>query len=134
MAATDDGVALMMLDLVSFTASEVTSAPIIAFFWSPDGSRLAAVTTPGDAQLQWLIIDGTRTWRLPTFGPTRAWVGAVLPFFEQYSQSHAVWSPDGKSLVAPAVNDTGRSGAVVHSVDATDETLWLDDADLAWWA
>ena len=32
----------------------------------------------------------------------------VLPFFEQYAQSHAVWSPDGTELASASYDNTVR--------------------------
>ncbi len=133
-AANGDSATLMILDLVSLATTEATSAPVIAFFWSPDGSRLAALVSIGDGWVQWLVIDGSNTLRLSPFRPTRSWAGAVLPFFEQYAQSHTPWSPDSSSLVAPAVDDNGRSGAAIHVIDTPNDTQWIPDAELAWWA
>ena len=133
--ATDAGSAtLMILDLVSLAHTEVTSVPIVAFFWSPDGSRLAALAATGDGMVQWHVIDGSDTRYLPPFRPTRSWAGSVLSFFEQYAQSHNVWSSDSTALVAPAVDDADRSGAVVHAVESPGGTKWISDAELVWWA
>jgi len=133
--ATDgDRTALMILDLVSLTKTDVTATPIVAFFWAPDGSRLAALAAPGDGWVQWLVVDGITTLRLPRFRPTRSWAGSVLPFFEQYAQSHSVWSSDSTALVAPAVDADGRSGAVIHTIESPDSTAWIPDAELVWWA
>jgi len=134
LANTGDRTTLTILDLVSLTASDVTSAPIVAFFWSPDGSRLAALAATGDGRVQWLVIDGSDTLRLPPFRPTRSWAGSVLSFFEQYAHSHTVWSSESTALVAPAVDDEGRSGALVHTIESPGSTTWIPDAELVWWA
>jgi len=133
-AVHDDGAALMILDLASLAQTKVTSAPIVAFFWAPDSSRLAVLAAPGDGYVQWLVTDGFDTQHLPRFRPTRSWANSVLPFFEQYAHSHAVWSSDATALVAPAVNDDGESGAVIHTIRPEPTTKWIPDAELAWWA
>ncbi len=141
-SSAGESAALVILDLISQTTTEVTSAPIVAFFWSRDGSRLAALAAPGDGRVQWLVVEGSATRLLPPFHPTRRWASSVLPFFEQYAQSHAVWSSDSTTLVAPAVDADGRSGAVLHTVEYTDDqgeespgsTQWIPDAELVWWA
>lgn len=133
-AADEDGAALVILDLASLTRTTVTSAPVVAFFWAPDSSRLAVLAVAGDGHVQWLATDGFDTQHLPRFRPTRSWASSVLPFFEQYAQSHAVWSSDATALVAPAVNDDGESCAVIHAVGPQPNTNWIRDANLAWWA
>jgi TolB protein len=133
-ASTGSDGTLVVLDLLSLAPTEVTSAPVVAFFWSPDGRRLAALTATGDGLVQWLIVDGSDTLRLPPFRPTRSWAGSVLSFFEQYAQSHNVWSSDATALVASAIDDEGHSGALVHTIDSPDNTQWIPDAELVWWA
>ena len=133
MSTEGDGASLVILDLVSLETVEVTSAPVAAFFWSPDGSRLAALAATGDGAVGWLVLDGTTTVELAPFQPTRRWAGTVLPFFEQYSQSHQVWSSDGTTLVAPTVRG-GQSGALLQAVGSPDDARWIPDAELVWWA
>jgi TolB protein len=97
---------------------------IISFFWSPDGSKLAVVTVeeraepapsaarvPGRArpapqneqpqiQFVWHVVDvatGEIT-RLSTFFPTQDQF-YIFQFFDQFAQSHRLWSPDGRYLV-----------------------------------
>lgn len=133
-AAEDDGVALMILDLASLTRTRVTSARIIAFFWAPDSSRLAILAALDDGYVQWLATDGFETQHFHRFQPTRRWASSVLPFFEQYAQSHAVWASDSGALIAPAVNDRGESCAVIHTIGAEPTAKWIPDAELVWWA
>ena len=133
-ATTGSDATLLILDLLSLTPTEVTSAPVVAFFRSPDGRRLAALTATGGGLVQWLILDGSDTLRLAPFRPTRSWAGTVLSFFEQYAQSHNVWSSDATALVVPAVGEEGRSGALVQTIDSPTRCQWIPDAELAWWA
>jgi len=129
-----DGAALMILDLAALTQTKVTSAPIVAFFWAPDASRLAVLAAPGDGYVQWLVTDGFDTQHLDRFQPTRSWAGSVLPFFEQYAQSHAAWSSDATALVAPAVNDDGEGCALIQTIGPQPSAKRIPDAALAWWA
>jgi len=129
-----DSAALVVLDLVSLTPTQVTTAPVIAFFWSPDASRLAILSAAGDGQVQWLVAEGSNIHHLQPFHPTRTWATSVLPFFEQYTESHAVWSPDSTSVVAPAVDDQGGTGALIQTADSSGHKQWVPDAELAWWA
>ena len=129
-----DRTTLVILDLVSLTPIKVTSAPVVAFFWSPDGSHLAALAALGNGIVQWLVIDGSDTRSLPPFRPTPRWARSVLQFFEQYAQSHTIWSNESTALVAAAIDDEGRPGAAIHSVESPGDTQWIPDAELVWWA
>lgn len=74
---------------------------ILAYFWSPDGGRVAYITlsdTPGT--LRWKIVDlnSQDTWRLVDFVPSREQL-TMFEFFDQYYYSHSLWSPDSAFLV-----------------------------------
>ena len=74
---------------------------VMAFFWSPDSSRLAYVTiTEGRSGLRWSVMDvanGSRT-DLTDFLPSQEQM-TMVRFFDQFSYSHRPWSPDSSSLV-----------------------------------
>lgn len=133
-AVVDGEGGLVVDDLLTGESTLITAEPVAAFLWSSDGSRLAALAAAGDQRLRWLVHDGSDTRPLAPFRPSRAWAMAVLPFFEQYAQSHAHWSPDATMLVAPAVDDDGGPGALIQEVAPPYQTRWLPDAELAWWA
>ena len=74
---------------------------ILAYFWSPDGGRLAYVTLSDIAgALSWKVLDLEErgTWRLVDFVPSRDQL-TMFEFFDQYSYSHSLWSPDSAFLV-----------------------------------
>jgi hypothetical protein len=131
--AGDDGERLVVVDLLTGERHEVTSRPTAAFFWSPDGCRLAALVVATRIELRWIVHDDTGTVELPRFRPGRLWLAAVLPFFGQYSHSHAVWSQASDRLVVAAVDPDGRPGALVQGVEPPHAEEWLPDVDLAWW-
>ena len=80
---------------------QVTEDQVTAFYWSPDGKRLAyAALDVSNRTLVWNVVDAD--------GKNRKQVGSFVPseeqlfayrFFDQFAQSHGVWSPDGKYLV-----------------------------------
>ena len=74
---------------------------VIAYFWSPDGSRLAYVAPSQTAGvLRWTVlnvVNGER-WPLVDFIPSRDQL-VMFQFFDQYAYSHSPWSPDSRSLV-----------------------------------
>lgn len=73
----------------------------LAFFWSPDGSMIALVTPNASRDsLQWQVVDshtGT-TVKIVEFNPSSDFL-TVLVYFDQYTQSHQVWSPTSRYLL-----------------------------------
>ncbi len=108
----------------------LTDDPVLSFFWSPDGGKIAYVTPleGSEGGLRWALLDteGGETTFLANFQPSREQLTAFM-FFDQYTQSHRFWSPDGLHLVtAGFVRDQletaeeltgGESG--VYVVDVT---------------
>lgn len=128
------------------TGEEVARTPVrgvIAFFWSPDSQHIAYLTLglqpgsfsaydPSDvksvafkqqqeqqpASLAWSVIeltDGTNR-RYTPFQPTNEFL-YLLQYFDQFSPSHRIWSPDSRYLVFPQVSAGQRP--VISLLDAT---------------
>lgn len=117
------------------TTETVTISPseeVIAFFWSPDSQRIAYVTfanNPGafnisntqqqrDARLVWSVLDvstGT-TYTYGAFVPTGDMV-YMLRFFDQFAQSHRIWSPDSRHII---YSELAPGGPVISLVDGTE--------------
>lgn len=129
-----DQPALVILDLLTGTRTVVPVDHVVAFFWSPDGRYLATLAVASADELQWVVFDGDEANKLESFRPTRAWVGNVLPFFEQYTHSHAFWSADSQYLVACALASDGSPFALVQSATSPFTNEQLPDSQLAWWA
>ena len=73
----------------------------VAFFWSPDSTKLAYVTitnTPG--VLRWNIYDVAegKEQALVDFLPSADHL-TVFRYFDQYASSHLQWSPDSSAIV-----------------------------------
>jgi TolB protein len=124
---------------------------VVAFFWSPDGRRIAFLTLAGErldkavrayyggesatpapghlraAGLQnggmllfdlWVVeVDAGEAYRLVTFQPAHLFVTQFLPFFDQYSLSHQIWSPASDALVLPMADAYGIPRIHVVQVD-----------------
>lgn len=90
---------------------------VTAFFWSPDGRRIAYLTHSGEydhqGQRTWHIVDvaGGAISDLATFTPSEAFVG-LQDFFDAYTFSFSPWSPEGTQLAYGA--DDG-----VYIIDTT---------------
>ncbi|MBI5947120.1 MAG: hypothetical protein HY875_03165 [Chloroflexi bacterium] len=85
--------------------------PFVSFIWAPDGSRVAVVvpTQSGDGRyaIQLVTPDGHYAGATEGFVPSgdmRIYFG----FFDQYSQSHSLWSADSTRMVLAGrlVSDT----------------------------
>ena len=94
----------------------LADAPTLAFYWAPDGGRLAFVQLDTEAQaLAWNMVgvDGRERRRLSTFVPSDDFA-FQLPFFDQYVQSSSLWSPDGRKLLyASDASGQRRNGSTV---------------------
>ena len=82
-------------------AADEIARPVIAFFWSPDGSRLAYITL-SDAQgaLRCVVVDmKSRRSRIALDFIPSSEQRTLFQFFDQYAYSHSPWSPDSANLV-----------------------------------
>lgn len=94
-----------LFDTASGRSERLTDANfgIRAFFWSPDGRRLAYLTwldLPEGSAAQWRVVDlASRQDRgFAVFQPGPA-MQFMLNSFNQYAQGDRLWSPDGRYLV-----------------------------------
>lgn len=109
---------------------------VIAFWWSPDGGQIAYLVVAHAADsgqsakgflpqdqigLRWVVYDVSTGRRLTydTFAPTTQMI-YYLNFYDQFSRSHALWSPDSRFLVFGQVLADGSE--VVSLLDTTDQT------------
>ena len=122
---------------------------VIAYFWSPDGSRLAYVTPSSkEGALRWAVLHAEtgKRWHLVDFIPSNDQL-TLFEFFDQYAYSHSPWSPDSRSLVfageladraAPvsARSDLARQGSEIIVVDTDPNPLTQTIAEgiLAFWS
>lgn len=104
-----------------------------AFYWPPDGSRLAYVAI-GDLFEWHVAYPATRETKLLTpFIPTPDFL-THLQFFDQFAPSHLVWSPDSTKLVFAGVLERTESPQV-WLVDAAGNEAQrsVAEARLAFW-
>ena len=92
---------LKILDSVDYRERGGVSDNILAYFWSPDGTKIAYVTIPdGRGALRWTLYDvntGGLT-QLVDFVPSSGQL-TMFQFFDQYAYSHSLWSPDSRYIV-----------------------------------
>jgi TolB protein len=138
---------LRLMDGESGRVRTLLDGTVLAFFWAPDGKTIAAigVPAPGDdkvagsdraalistravpaaaapaVQLRLSFIDAETAairshWM---FAVSDVFINEVLPFFDQYALSHALWSPDGASFAIPVVADDGGDQVMVVQADGS---------------
>ncbi len=138
-----------LLDSVTFEQKALINENVLAYFWSPDGSKIAIVTIAGTGgDLRWTLLDvetGSAE-RLADFTPSRDQL-TMFQFFDQYAYSHMLWSPDSRYLIfsgrlslsassAGFMGQSDRRGSKVFIVD-TGPVITVDevaDGVLAFWS
>lgn len=113
-------------------AADEIIRPVIAFFWSPDGSRLAYITL-SDTQgaLRCVVVDmnSRRSRAALDFIPS-AEQRTLFQFFDQYAYSHSIWSPDSASLVF-AGKPVGDAASASRAAQQDASQIIVVSADMA---
>ncbi len=132
---------LKIFDADTGDKRQITTREVLAFFWSPDGSRLAYVTVDRSAStISWYVNDrsGRSEKKLTDFIPSHEQLFVMFAFFDQYAYSNQLWSPDSQALVysgrAPDSNGSGGSTIQVISVDGNAPPLVIAPGNLAFWS
>jgi TolB protein len=126
-----EGGQLSLIDVASKQVFAQPAEDVVAFFWSPDASKLAYLTLnegpeAGGAKLRrqslprltWQLYDlmQGRNLRLGSFTPSQEMI-YYLNFFDQFAHSHALWSPDSRYIVYGEQNIDGTTA--VRLLDVT---------------
>jgi TolB protein len=136
------------------SATEVIDdGPVLAFFWSPQGDKLAYLT-PGTRPaegpraslsptlqsdhltlwLQWHVWDGDRAYELAQFLPSDTFLVDYLRFFDQYARSMTPWAPDGSAFVYAGDSEDAISGVWVQPAAEGAEPVRIGDGVYAAWS
>ena len=84
---------------------EAITAPVVAFFWSPNSQYIAyVILTDERGVFEWRMheVDSGTDWPVVEFAPSDEQV-TMFGFFDQFSQSHSVWSPRSDAIVFSGV-------------------------------
>lgn len=151
---------LKLVDPVSQELNTLAADNVIAFFWAPDGRKIAyftfgeqdiggvqALFQPPKKSIRarqgtqngtlslnlWVVDVQSREKQLVLrFSPSMVFSHQFLPFFDQYALSHRIWSPDSQSLVLPILAE-GKSHITVVPTDGGDIKM-LAVADIGFWS
>ncbi len=121
---------LTIVDSQGSTIMAPISGPILAYFWSPDGDKIAYVSYQQERnRFTWNYVDRSegRPVDLGEYWPSEEYV-TMLTFFDQYACSNSLWSPDSTSIVFAGTlgprSDTGNGASPmkdkVHVLDVRD--------------
>ena len=131
-------------DRTSGQSSQLTATSLqtLAFFWDPGGQRLGyltLLTMPHNVEwMQWRVIDVAQgeDRGFMSFNPSPQ-LRFVVDSFNQYSQSHRLWSPDGRYLVYGERNET-TGQTQVRLIDTWDEdgrnSILVDEGSMGFWS
>ena len=119
---------LALLDANSTAERTLIEEPMLCFFWSPDGSKIAYITPSEEAQgsVRWAVLDleSDETAYLTDFLPSREML-TMFMFFDQYGQSHNLWSPDSSKILFAGV--PGRLEERGPLPDGRDSSIYIAD-------
>lgn len=149
---------LRLMDAATGEVRLLSRDQVAAFFWSPDGRYLAAISL--DQGLEGDIVEGNgrrilskphtqdhpeinltltlieaatgNKRRLTSFQPSVIFITQFLPFFDQYALSHRVWSPDSSAIVLPVVN--GRASQVTVIPINGDPSRPIAEGEMPFWS
>ena len=121
---------LALLDANSTAERVLVEEPLLCFFWSPDGSKIAYITPSEGAQgsVRWGILDTEtdETRYLSDFLPSREQL-TMFMFFDQYGQSHSLWSPDSARILFSGA--PGRLEERGPLADGSASSVYIADAN-----
>jgi TolB protein len=149
---------LKVMDPATGQTRTLLDGEVLAFFWSPDGKTIAALTLkpagnevvdlPG-AHLASIGADPAALAYVPltlsfvdvASGSVRAhrpfavaskFVNGILPYFDQYALSHHVWKPDSTAIALPGF---ATAGDQLYSIPANGgEPTPIEGAAFGFWS
>jgi TolB protein len=128
---------LTVLDVRSGEETQLVDHLVAAFFWSPDGEKLLYLDPdPSEDRFwyRWGIWDGRTVFETPHIVPSLLMVDDYLPFFEQYSQSMSLWSPDSSAFAYAGFNEQGEAGIWVQEARPDRAPVVVSDGEFVSWS
>jgi len=130
--------------------NQVTQGDVVAFFWSPDGRKIAyfvhgsgvpvsslvqtVAQTKASTDLVVWVYDrvGGTTKAVAAFTPTDSFQ-QIFPYYSQYQRSDTIWSPDSQELVLSGVDSGGQNAIYTVGADGS-HFQKIADGNLAFWS
>lgn len=124
----------VVVDIGTGEVTEVASAEIVAFFWSPDGSKILFFDLDldgiGPSWKVWTAATGEVSV-YPALRLGEQFIQQILPFFEQYALSMQLWAPDSSAFAYPA-QVSGGAGIFVQDLEGGAPQLVSDGTWVSW--
>lgn len=134
---------LHVLDTGTDEITTIAASAALGVFWSPDNELLAALAfdSVGDGKdwARWKVYDlnGQIVSQSPRFLLSRDFVVGYLPFFDQYSESVSIWSPDSTRFVYTGESMAGDTGVWLHTLPFDGDgpkTYFVTEGAIALWS
>jgi TolB protein len=128
---------LYVVEMETNRTRELSDRPVLAFFWSPDGKKLAYLVADDrsdELRLRWYVWEGGRPRPYSSFLPSRTFFQGYIVFFDQYAQSMSIWSPDSTAFTYAGTDEAGRSGIWVQTLGADIAPVWVGRGVVASWS
>ncbi|GAB4308888.1 MAG: PD40 domain-containing protein [Phototrophicales bacterium] len=144
---------LIVIDAITGEViARTTSAEVLSFFWSPNSQKIAFVTiaqprgtfninnplqeTPLSL-LGWSVLDVTNgiARAYSNFTPTDEMI-YVLTYFDQFAQSHRIWSPDSTHIVFSEVlpNNQGYGISILDTTRPDTVPFFIAEGVIGFWS
>jgi Tol biopolymer transport system component len=127
---------------------EADKEGIAAFYWAPDSGQVVFFvpeTVTVDAEsggesstglFLKMYVTGARSGTsklLASFVPTQQWF-STFPYFDQYSRSTTIWSPDSQYLVVSAYAPDGTPGIYLVPASGVTDPRFLIEGTVGFWS
>ena len=133
-----------MTDGEDKSSFQVQQSNVLAFFWSPDSTRIAFFEPqliPGVENRETFVLsvsvlnvaDGS-VKALTKIRPTRAFLGQVIPYYDQYQRSHTIWSPDSRHIVLNGATEDNLPGIFIVSAEGSGTAHLLAHGIYPFWS
>lgn len=128
---------LYLYSLEAATLEQITTMPVMAAFWSPDGERLLywegdLSGRPGDFHLRIWSEDGIREVGSAHSPPD--FLQRYLYFSDQYARSHTLWSADSRWIAFAAEGPSGQNEIRIQEVGSLASPPQVLAGDLVFWS
>ena len=145
---------LAIIDTASGRETILPHDDVIAFFWAPNGNRIAYLVPARPDGEQGLELDPVfareprlfyaelrvvdvrrgNSWRVVQFPLSEGFLRLHLPFFDQYLRSTSIWSPNSRFLTYAALTAAGGPGVFVSAASGALRPQFVAAGDLAFWS